>query len=703
MTSSQHYVYPWVRVSIALIGVFVIFVLSNHLTGTFIPKESKDILIFQNALLLIVLGSSIIEFKYTTPSESIVNSLFCLISLFTVYEVAESLSWWIIFSFCAFIFLNASICTLLSSTQRRVGTLKIINNFTYKISTYLGKSKLIFSIVFLYGLISFYTIESKAFLVLTLFWGLYIVIWPLGLPELISRLFIRATKSEIIGEVISIDHPNILRAIIKPNQSWNINNIKIHVGPDNVKKYIIPLYSQLKENQLLATGIISSEIEGELLRNTEVGKLYQSLKYEKANQEKVVELLGGGRNSQLVGFIIEDSSIGKIRFEIIDSKLCLAGALVWCKIYDKNVFYQISEGVTWEETLENERHGFQIAEASQLGILDREKGFLKHDWLPYMNTPVFIEGSDFGKDLLEKGEKDFSYGKIRGTELDVLGNIVDNIEYHTAILGVTGSGKTELTFDIIRNILSHNVKIICIDLTNKYIDSLTDLNPVKLSLSAENIEKLSDKIFDADTGEYGAGKEKKILKEFSASIKDDVLNILEEFLYSETDNLGIISLEEISNTKTTLHITEIYLSTIFNKAKYEEDKFPRLLVVVEEAHTVMPESSTMGLGDFDSKALVGKISQIALQGRKYGIGLLTLSQRTATVSKSVLTQCNTIVSFTCYDDTSLNFLRNIFGSDYVKLIPNLGFLQAIVFGKGVRSERPIIVDIPYLEDKDMRV
>jgi len=41
----------------------------------------------------------------------------------------------------------------------------------------------------------------------------------------------------------------------------------------------------------------------------------------------------------------------------------------------------------------------------------------------------------------------------------------------------------------------------------------------------------------------------------------------------------------------------------------------------------------MGLGDFDSRGLVGKISQIALQGRKYGIGLLVISQRTATVVK----------------------------------------------------------------------
>lgn len=119
------------------------------------------------------------------------------------------------------------------------------------------------------------------------------------------------------------------------------------------------------------------------------------------------------------------------------------------------------------------------------------------------------------------------------------------------------------------------------------------------------------------------------------------------------------------------------------------------LIVVEEAHTVMPEANTMGLGDFDSKGLVGKIAQIALQGRKFGVGLLVLAQRTATVSKTVLTQCNTIMSFTCYDDTSLGFLRNIYGPEHVALIPNLPRLRAVAFGPWIRSETPVVLEIPF--------
>ena len=109
----------------------------------------------------------------------------------------------------------------------------------------------------------------------------------------------------------------------------------------------------------------------------------------------------------------------------------------------------------------------------------------------------------------------------------------------------------------------------------------------------------------------------------------------------------------------------------------------------------MTEPSTMGLGDHDLRGLVSKISQIALQGRKYGVGLLVIAQRTATVSKSVLTQCNTVISLSSFDETSLSFLANVYGESFKAVIPALPRLHAVVFGKGVRSERPVVVEIPY--------
>jgi DNA helicase HerA-like ATPase len=409
----------------------------------------------------------------------------------------------------------------------------------------------------------------------------------------------------------------------------------------------------------------------------------------------VIRHLGGTESSTLLGFVIEESAINSIRFETWREDRCREGLLVWCRVDDKKVFYQITDGVTKEETLQADRHGFQYALAAQLGVFGGENGFEKYPWLPAMNTPIFCEDERFGADAALVRDGDFVYGCIPGTDIRVGGPFFEAFDHHTAILGVTGSGKTELAFDLIRHVLSKNAKVVCIDLTARYENRLKDLNHTNLSISSDLSKLLGEKLFDAETGAFGAGQEKKALKLFADQLKKEVSERIKSFLVSADDRLGIISLDEISNTKATLFITELYLTCLLRFARDNPTECPQTLIVVEEAHTVMPEPSTMGLGDFDSKGLVSKISQIALQGRKYGIGLLVIAQRTATVSKSVLTQCNTTIAFNCFDETSLGFLSNVFGDAHAHLIPNLPRRTAIVFGKGVRSERPIVVEIPY--------
>lgn len=106
----------------------------------------------------------------------------------------------------------------------------------------------------------------------------------------------------------------------------------------------------------------------------------------------------------------------------------------------------------------------------------------------------------------------------------------------------------------------------------------------------------------------------------------------------------------------------------------------------------------IGLGDKRSQALVNNISQIALQGRKYEVGFIVIAQRTANVSKTVLTQCNTIVAFQCFDDTSIKFLSNYLPGESAKALPNLQFRQAIVVGKAVAGSVLLIVEIPEIDE-----
>ncbi len=189
---------------------------------------------------------------------------------------------------------------------------------------------------------------------------------------------------------------------------------------------------------------------------------------------------------------------------------------------------------------------------------------------------------------------------------------------------------------------------------------------------------------------------RKLASRLVTKLRTDVDTELRTFMANDESRLGLIQLPEISNSQASIFITEIYMSCLLNIAKESfGDDSKRVLVAVEEAHTIILNRQQWVYRDFASKGLVAKIAQIALQGRKYNVGLLVLAQRTANVSKTVLTQCNSIVSFACYDDTSISFLKNMFGSSSAEMVPNLKKLQAVVFGKVVKSERPVVVEIPY--------
>jgi len=690
---------PWSRVAILLFFLALALVLSRYLTGSFLPSDPKQSLIFQGSLLLIVLGSAVLEHKFTKPADSAVNALMGIVTLIPVYRATPILVWWLVLLYCVGVFFLAVACVAVSSGPHISDEQQRVARLTYRPAVVFGSARILYSILFLFGLFAFYQLQSTGAVLLLLFWGLFVVVWPLGLPELLSGLSRSKEEPKSIGRLLRTDAPNIVRVSLDPTGDWSPSRGKLYQQADGKQTLVIPLFSHVQDEGLLGTGMcVDSPMER--MKGLSSGQVYEIADKFRLSESEISQKLSGDATSRLIGFVVEDSSIGTIRFETLDSETCQEGMVVWCRIGKDRVFYQITNGVTREETLQADKHGFQVAIAAQLGRLENEKGFSKYEWLPAMNTPVFATSETFGEHLEIGKAGDFLYGLVPRTAIKVVGPLMDFIDSHTAILGVTGSGKTELAFDIIRKSTESGIKVVCIDLTSQYAGRLASLNPANLSISAKLSVELGQKLMDVETGQYGAGAEKKALKTFSDKLRADVANSIQTFLTDTSDRtlVGLIQLDEISNTQATLYITELFMTCLLHFAKENKD-CPRVLIVVEEAHTVMPEPSTMGLGDFSSRGLVAKIAQIALQGRKYGVGLLVIAQRTATVSKSVLTQCNTVISFTCFDDTSLGFLKNIFGEAHTELIPNLPPLSAVIFGKGVRSERPIIVQIPFSKEK----
>lgn len=695
---------PLVRLSIVVVSVVALAVIARVTTGSVVPADATEALLFQNALLLVVLGSSLLETHFTRPAEGLVNSLSALITMSGVYSSVPKAPWVLVSCYLGLVLVASVICVALQSRPRSNRFVDATAVITYRLSVTLGSARIVFSVVFLSAVGFFVVDQAATTLTLLSFWAVFMAIWPLGLPEWLSEMRSGSDpSSRIVGRVDRVDSPGIVRVELGVPDTWRWGQgspMLVHLQ-DRSTVWGIPVASEDRPDGRWGTLILAGVAEGYDWRSP--GGLVEraSSAEQVPRAADLFRATTGIESPELIGLVREGSNVAALNVEVVPGVDLEIGQLVVVPTTAGNVWYQVTNGETGEEAFKGLNYGSHLVKVVQIGRVDDQFAFRKFSWLPSMNAPVFRAPGDFGSG--NAGDSDhFELGFIPGTKVVLRGDFVKNLESHTAILGVTGSGKTEFAFDLLRHAAENGIKVICIDLTAQYADRLDDLSPVSLSISDDLAADLGAKLFDVETGKYGAGDEKKALEDFAVPIRDDVAAAVKAFVDNSDSNVGLIELREISNTKATLWITEAFLSALLRLARDGGLNSRKVLVVVEEAHTVMPEPSFLGLGDFDSRGTVAKISQIALQGRKYGVGLLVLAQRTATVSKSVLTQCNTVISFSCIDDTSINFLRNMYGSTMAEGLPMLPRLRAVAHGAWVDSEAPIVFEVPFDPDKASR-
>lgn len=691
---------PWVRAGILLISLVALGLIAWHFTGEIVPLGTVEGLLVVGTLLFVVLGTLVLERYFTGPGDAFVNALSALVVIFPLRGVQPALAWWLLLAYLALTAIVALVALLLQRSRRGTqltGALASVQRVSFQISAILGKARVVYSVVFIVVIAFFATSGSPLSLALLVFWGVQIGIWSLGLPQALSRIGRPATTApSVIGVIDRVDSPYLARLAVSDREAWAAEPGApvLATLADGSARWAIRLTVEHAADGVWGTIILGS-IAPKPTKTYPLGTVVLS-DGQAPTEEEVLAAIRPDGAGPVVGLVREGTTPARLRVELLPSSGMSIGSVLSVVTDTGTVYYQVLDAETSEEPFGTLRYGSHIAVAPSIGALDEHGRLDRADWVPSIGAAVFSGAGPAAS--APTVATDFMLGSIPGTQMKLTGDFVEQLESHTAILGTTGSGKTEFAFDLLRHAVKNDVKVICIDLTSQYAPRLSDLSPTHLTISDALAKELGDKLFEAETGAYGAGAEKKALKEFADKVRVEVEKALEAFLSGDDQKLAIVELREIANTKATLWITEMYLSTLLKLAK-DKPLANKVLVVVEEAHTVMPEASFVGLGDFDSKGTVAKITQLALQGRKYGVGLLVLAQRTATVSKSVLTQCNTVISFSCIDDTSIAFLRNVYGSAIAEGLPNLRRLRAVAHGPWINSGLPVIFDVPFDEEK----
>lgn len=687
------------RIAFLIIAIFLVIILHRLLSGSWVPNNSNITFVFQNLLLMIILGYSIVESKFTKPVDALMNSILVIIALLSLRSPNQYIAWKINLIYACIIFFASLTSILLSSEVESNFSIKNrIARIFYTIAIIFGRSEIIFSISFLLAIFSFFSSQQKDFLVLIIFWSLILILKPINLYGYLKNLKIIKGNRDIkeCGTIVEVQAPG---------------KYVIEVFKDiNAKEGDVLLINKQEINILMINKYYSS-LGKTIIEAINIKKFMPTSFKKLPFHKEIVYFIGDLENlkniinidtdlnifKKIVGIVVENSNIGEIIFEFFPHIMIEEGDIVEINIDAKQILYQIVNART---DIDNFSNNLKIGKiktiAQQVGIWNSEKvRFEKYGWVPQMHTPLFLVDREFKIDYVIK-ENEIILGYIPNTNFPIIANIDTLVTHHTAILGITGSGKTELAYTLIESMMKNKIKIFCVDFTGDYLIEFKDLDPVKLAITSEKAKELNEKLFAVETGPYGAGAELKEFEKFKSQLIPEIGNMVKDFIESDS-YLGIFELSEIANTSATIAITEFYISQIFNYARNNRELKKKFCIVLEEAHTVIPESQTMGVQDKYSKATISKICQIALQGRKYNVGLLVIAQRTANVTKTVLNQCNSIIVFNSYDKTGFDFLENYVGPGMISAIPNLKSLNALVVGRAFKIGCPIVMEIPFKE------
>jgi DNA helicase HerA-like ATPase len=130
-----------------------------------------------------------------------------------------------------------------------------------------------------------------------------------------------------------------------------------------------------------------------------------------------------------------------------------------------------------------------------------------------------------------------------------------------------------------------------------------------------------------------------------------------------------------------------------------------VLLVCEEAHRYVPNR-----GEAQYEAAQDAIRRLAKEGRKYGIGLILVSQRPSEVEATVLSQCNSWIVLRITNESDRSYVQGILPDSLAgltKVLSGLRRCEAIFVGQAaVLPSRIMIQDLvkkgkPLPDSKDI--
>lgn len=174
---------------------------------------------------------------------------------------------------------------------------------------------------------------------------------------------------------------------------------------------------------------------------------------------------------------------------------------------------------------------------------------------------------------------------------------------------------------------------------------------------------------------------------------DPLPTILNEWLGNETpvsvlDFSGVPS--EVSDLAIGVVLQLLFEVAVHSSADSGIGRSRPVLIVLEEAHRYLGESATNKLARLAA-------NKIAREGRKYGVGLMLVTQRPSELPDTALSQCGTIVALRLTNSSDQSTVRAALPDSVAGLadaLPSLRTGEALISGEAVTLPTRVLLTMP---------
>jgi hypothetical protein len=699
------------RLTILLIEIVVLSVASKIALGTFLPPNGNQGFWFYTGLLGLIFGSRLDTPFFAKPADVILYAAPAAVALalandWTVWDSGRKVAFVIAVFYCAAVAIIGGIAILTKDSPRE--PVQRASNVARVLGEVLGAPRIIYTVVVVFAIYAFHSGSAREVGVLALAWMLTAILSPLeGSVRLFDRMkaiLAGAQRPGVAGEVAAYQTPGLVLIRRTPNSTISTGGLlaaKDPLGP----RVLIALDHVGRDAGLLLRTLDTECVPvpagvTALLRGLPDGTC---VPLDAADATIAANGLVKQRDA-LVGVVAPDTALDRLYFEVVRGEGLQEGRLVETPVNGTAVTYQVVNGLTKDEVVQQKNtFGFVRAQAQKIGVWDGETGrFTPSAWLPRPNAPVSL------KPAAPFQVRPDAVGHFPGTDYPVTLR-TDNgvsvglnalVTHNTAILGILGIGKSYLALELVERMAAAGIKVLCLDLTNQYAVELVpyhdaadnDARVTALKQAGANGKtNVQKNVEDGGSVTTFADSVRQHLEEFMSSGyagKILVLNPAQFEVWRQDSKpyQNQASMASLTPAEITQVVSDAALQVVSAAGMTDE---ARLCIVYEEAHSLVPEwNSAVAEGD---RAAANGTARAILQGRKYGLGCLLITQRTANVTKTILNQCNSVFAMRTFDDTGKDFLANYLGREYAQVLPSLSERHAVFFGRASQCENPVLM------------